>query len=65
MKKDKFAVVAVYDATRNVRIGNYWLKYLFDTNSRVALVRDTETHIKPTIFDDVTTDKEESEYPTV
>lgn len=58
IEKDKSAVVAVYDTARNVRIGNYWLKYLLDTNSRVALVRDAEAHIKPTIFDDVTTDEE-------
>ncbi len=58
MKKDKSAIVAVYDATRSVRIGNYWLRYLLDTNSRVALVRDTEAHIKSTIFDGVTIDKE-------
>lgn len=55
MKKDRAAFVEVYDAARKVNIGNQWIKYLSDTISRVALVRNAAPHIKPSIFDSVTT----------
>ena len=58
MEKDRSAFVEVFDAAKKIRISNYWIKYLFDTNSRVALVRGAEAHIKPTDFDDVTTENE-------
>ena len=58
MEKDRSACVEVFDAAKKIRISNYWIKYLFDTNSRVALVRNAEAHIKPTDFDDVTTENE-------
>lgn len=58
MKKDKSAFVEVYDAARTVNIGKQWIKYLFDTTSRVALVKNAEPHIKPTIFDGVATEDE-------
>lgn len=58
VEKDKSAFVEVFDAAMKIRISKYWIKYLFDTNSRVALVKDAEAHIKPTDFDDVTTENE-------
>lgn len=58
MEKDRSAFVEVFDAAKKIRISNYWIKYLFDTNSRVALVRNAETHIKSTDFDDIATENE-------
>ncbi len=58
MEKDRSAFVEVFDAAKKIRISNYWIKYLFDTNSRVALVRNAEAHIKSTDFDDITTENE-------
>lgn len=58
MEKDSSAFVEVFDAAKKIRISNYWIKYLFDTNSRVALVRNAEAHIKSTDFDDITTENE-------
>ena len=58
MEKDRSAFFEVFDAAKKIRISNYWIKYLFDTNSRVALVRNAEAHIKPTDFDNVTTENE-------
>ena len=58
MEKDRAAFVEIFDAAKKIRISNYWIKYLFDTNSRVALVRNAEAHIKPTDFDNVTTENE-------
>lgn len=58
MDKDKSAFVEVFDAAKKIRISNYWIKYLFDTNSRVALVRNGESHIKPTDFDNVITEND-------
>lgn len=62
MEKDTSAFVEVFDAAKQIRISNYWIKYLFDTNSRVALVRNAEAHIKPTDFDNVIT---ENDFKTV
>lgn len=58
MEKDSSAFVEVFDAAKKIRISNYWIKYLFDTNSRVTLVRNAEAHIKSTDFDDITTENE-------
>ena len=58
MEKDRSAFVEVFDAAKKIRISNYWIKYIFDTNSRVALVRNAEAHIKSTDFDDITTENE-------
>lgn len=58
MQNNVSAFVEVYDAARKVNIGKQWIKYLFNTNSRVALVKDAEPHIKPTLFDGVTTEDE-------
>lgn len=58
MQNDKSAYVDVYDAARKVKIGTQWLKYLFNTNSRVAIVKSAEEHINPTVFDRVTTEGE-------
>ncbi len=58
MEKDTSAFVEVFDAAKKIRISNYWIKYLFDNNSRVALVRNAEAHIKPTDFDNVITEND-------
>ncbi len=58
MQKDRSAFVEVYDAARKVNIGNQWIKYLFDTISRVALVKNANPHIKPSVFDSVRTEDE-------
>ena len=58
MEKDRSAFVEVFDAAKKIRISNYWIKYLFDTNSRVALVRNAEAHINPTDFDNVITEND-------
>ena len=56
--KNRDVFVEIFDAAKKIRISNYWIKYLLDTNSRVALVRNAEVHIKPTDFDNVTTENE-------
>lgn len=58
MQNDISAFVEVYDAARNVKIGNQWIKYLSNTISRVALVNNPQLHIKPSVFDNVTTESE-------
>lgn len=58
MQNDISAFVEVYDAARNVKIGNQWIKYLSNTISRVALVNNPQPHIKPSVFDNVTTESE-------
>lgn len=58
MQNDISAFVKVYDAARNVKIGNQWIKYLSNTISRVALVNNPKLHIKPSVFDNVTTESE-------
>lgn len=58
IQNDRSAFVEFYDAARKVNIGNQWIKYLSDTFSRVALVRDAQSHIKPSIFDSITTERE-------
>lgn len=58
MQNDKSALLEVYDAIQKVKIKSWWLRYLFNTKSRVALVKNAEPHIKPTIFDGVTTEDE-------
>ena len=58
MEKKNSAFVEVYDAARKVNIGKQWIKYLFNTISRVAIVKNAKSHIKSSIFDSVTTEDE-------
>ena len=58
MKKDNSAFVEVYDAARKVTIGKRWIKHLFNTISRVALVKNAKSNIKPSAFDNITSESE-------
>lgn len=58
MQKKSSAFVEAYDAARKINIGKRWIKYLFNTISRVAIVKNAKSHIKSSIFDSVATEDE-------
>ena len=49
---------AVYSATKDIKIGKWWRNYLFDTSSEAAIGKFPSTHLKNTVFDDVTSENE-------
>lgn len=48
----------VYAATKRITIGGWWRAYLFDTTSQTKIRREPAAHLKPTVFDDVFTERE-------
>ncbi len=47
------AIGALYEATKQIKIGKYWRSYLFDTTSILAIDRNPIEHLNHTIFSDV------------
>lgn len=41
---------SVYNATKNIKIGNWWRNYLFDTTSETAIRNSPSVHLKSTLF---------------
>lgn len=52
------ALPQVYEATRAVKIGIWWRRYLFDTTSQNAIKQAPVRHQKRTAFDGVSTEAE-------
>lgn len=52
------ALPYVYEAARKIKIGRYWIGYIFNTVSNKKIKRCLEECKKPTIFDNVTTEGE-------
>lgn len=51
--KDSSNIVSVYEATREIKIGKWWRKLLFDTSSRKAIHKEPVSHMKNTEFDNI------------
>lgn len=52
------ALPYVYEAARKIKIGRYWIGYIFNTVSKKKIKRCPEECKNPTIFDNVTTEGE-------
>lgn len=50
---DKNSLIPVYEATKKIHIGQAWRSYLFDTNSKTAISKHPETHLRHTLFSEV------------
>lgn len=51
LQGDRSALVAVFSATKDINIGLWWRKYLFDTPSLRAIQQNPAEHLCPTRFD--------------
>lgn len=58
IEHDIGALSQAYEATRDVKIGIWWRRYLFNTGSKTAICRNPAGCIKQTRFDGVTTEEE-------
>lgn len=58
VNNDTNAISLVFAATKDVKIGKLWRSYIFNTISEVAINRNPTNCIKPTIFDNVTSEEE-------
>lgn len=58
INEDIDSLPSVYSATKDIRIGNWWRNYLFDTSSENALRKSPSAHLKNTVFDSVTSEDE-------
>ena len=47
------SLISVYSATRDIKIGNWWRNYLFDTTSEKAISNHPAAHLKITLFNGV------------
>lgn len=51
LANDADAIVDIYEATRNIKIGKWWRRLLFDTPSRKAIHKNPTVHFKHSDFD--------------
>ena len=58
VKHNKNAVIKVYRATKDIKIGKLWRSYLFDTIAERAISNDPDGHLNITLFSSVNTEKE-------
>lgn len=59
VEKDRTAIIDVYEATRNVKIGEWWREYLFKSRSTIWSVRKSpDDKLKATDFDNVSSETE-------
>ncbi len=58
VKKNAKGVLAVYAATKKIKIGVRWREYLFDTTSEAAIRNEPFAHIRDTVFQKVRNEKE-------
>lgn len=58
LQGNQAAFADVFSATKHINIGVLWRKYLFDTPSKNAVMRDPIGHLRPTRFDRVASESE-------
>ena len=51
-------LISVYSVTKDLKIGKWWRRYLFDTYSEKAIENNPLTHLKKTVFDSISNEKE-------
>lgn len=51
IENDANAIVDIYEATRDIKIGKWWRQLLFDTSSRKAIHQNPAVHLKHSDFD--------------
>ena len=57
MFSDKIEIADIYNATKSIKIGRIWEKYLFDTTSVTAIKEEPLKHLKKTEFSNVSDEK--------
>ena len=58
LQHDDTALVLLYEATKGIKIGDAWRKYLFSASSERTLRKDPSAYRNRTVFDAVTTEEE-------
>ncbi len=58
MQNDTSAVIDLFKATKKINIGTLWRNYLFDTISEVAIKNSPDSHLKHTMFSNVSSECE-------
>ena len=58
VNNDNSRIPLIYSATKDIKIGKRWRKYLFNTSSERAIERDPVACMKHTVFSDVSNDPE-------
>lgn len=58
LQHDSDALIAAFSATKDIKIGSWWRKYLFDTSSETKIRRNPMGHLNSTRFDSVTSESE-------
>lgn len=58
MKGNINSLQFVYSATKDIKIGNWWRSYLFDTTSETAIRNFPSAHLKQTVFDNVSNEND-------
>lgn len=58
LQGDPAAFTSVFSATKDIKIGLWWRKHMFDTISTVAIRQNPTAHLCPTRFDSVTSESE-------
>lgn len=53
MQNDTSAVVDLFKATKKINIGTLWRNYLFDTISEIAIKNNPDSHLKYTMFSNI------------
>ena len=53
VNNDNSRIPLIYSATKDIKIGKWWRKYLFNTSSERAIERDPVACMKHTVFSDV------------
>ena len=53
VNNDSSRIPLLYSATKDIKIGKWWRKYLFNTSSERAIERDPVACMKHTVFSDV------------
>lgn len=55
---DQTALIDVFSAIKDINIGVWWRKYIFDTSSAAAIRQNPTEHLRPTRFDSVASESE-------
>lgn len=58
VNNDNSRIPLIYSATKDIKIGKWWRKYLFNTSSERAIERDPVVCMKHTVFSDVSNEPE-------
>ncbi len=58
VKHNNSAIIRSFKATKKIKIGKFWRKYLFNTVSERSIANDPKKHLNKTIFSDVETEND-------